>query len=72
MSFVWSLVGFAAMVVFASFFEWTLHRFVLHRPLWFFHHPFNAHALVHHRIFRADHTYHVQNRTDEGKIPMNW
>jgi hypothetical protein len=60
------------MVVFASFFEWTLHRFVLHRPLWFFRYPFNAHAMVHHRIFRADHTYHVQNRTDEGKIPMNW
>ena len=72
MSFVWFLVGFAAMVVFASFFEWTLHRFVLHRPLWFFRYPFNAHAMVHHRAFRADRTYHVQNRTDEANIPMAW
>jgi hypothetical protein len=71
-SFVWLLVGFASMVVFGSFFEWTLHRFVLHRPLWFFRYPFDAHAMVHHRIFRADHTYHVQNKADEGKIPMAW
>lgn len=72
MSFVWLLIGFAAMVVFASFFEWTLHRFVLHRPLWFFRYPFDAHAMLHHRVFRADHTYHVQNRTDEANIPMAW
>lgn len=69
---LWFIVGFAGMVVFGSFFEWTLHRFVLHRPLWFFRYPFDAHAMVHHRIFRADHTYHVQNTTDEAKIPMAW
>ena len=28
---LWSLVGFACMVVYGSFFEWALHRFVLHR-----------------------------------------
>jgi len=72
MSFVWLLIGFAAMVVFASFFEWTLHRFVLHRRFWFFRYPFDAHAMLHHRVFRADHTYHVQNRNDEANIPMAW
>jgi hypothetical protein len=69
---VWSLVGFACTVVYGSFFEWGLHRFVLHRPIWFFRCSFDAHAMMHHRIFRADHTYHVQNKTDEAKIPMNW
>jgi sterol desaturase/sphingolipid hydroxylase (fatty acid hydroxylase superfamily) len=28
--------------------------------------------MVHHRVFRADHTYHVQNKTAEAKIPMTW
>ena len=71
-SLVWFLVGASSMMVFGSFFEWTLHRFVLHRPLWFFRYPFDAHAIVHHRVFRADQTYHAQNKTDESKIPMTW
>ena len=70
--FLWCLVGFAGTVVFGSFFEWTLHRFVLHRPLRFFRYPFDTHAMVHHKIFRADHTYHVQYKTDQAKIPMAW
>jgi hypothetical protein len=69
---IWCLVGFAGMVVFGSFFEWALHRFVLHKPLRSFRYPFERHAMVHHRVFRADHTYHVQNKTAEAKIPMTW
>jgi hypothetical protein len=45
---------------------------LLHKPLRFVRCPFDTHAMVHHRIFRADHTYHVQNKTDEAKIPMTW
>ena len=69
---LWCVVGFAGMIVFASFFEWAIHRFVLHKPLRFFRYPFDSHAMVHHRIFRADHTYHVQNKSAEAKIPMTW
>jgi hypothetical protein len=72
MILLWLALGLGAMLVYASFFEWTLHRFVLHRPLRFFRYPFNAHAMVHHRLFRADYTYHAQSKTDEVKIPMTW
>ncbi|MBL9172322.1 MAG: fatty acid hydroxylase, partial [Verrucomicrobiales bacterium] len=30
---LWLSIGFASAVVFASFFEWTLHRYVMHRPV---------------------------------------
>ena len=70
--FLWSVAGFASMVVYASFFEWAFHRFVMHKPLRFFSYPFNTHAMVHHQIFRADHTYHVQKKEDEVEIPMAW
>jgi hypothetical protein len=43
----WIAVGALVGVVAASFFEWTLHRYVMHRPVGPFTYPFRAHALVH-------------------------
>ncbi len=68
----WMAIGFVVATVYASFFEWTLHRFVMHRPLWRFRYPFESHALVHHRVFRADETYHLIDAKDAKTIPMAW
>jgi Fatty acid hydroxylase superfamily len=68
----WMAAGFVVATVYASFFEWTLHRFVMHRPLWKFRYPFESHALVHHRVFRADETYHLIRAQDAKTIPMAW
>jgi hypothetical protein len=65
-------VGIASGVVFASFFEWTLHRFLMHRPLFGLRYAFEAHAVIHHTIFKADHTYHLQHEKDKKTIPMAW
>jgi hypothetical protein len=70
--FFWTAVGVLTTLVYASFFEWALHRFVMHRPLGKFDYPYKAHALVHHRIFRADHTYHLVDEKDKATIPMAW
>jgi hypothetical protein len=71
-SFLWAAAGFVAWLVVASFFEWVLHRYVMHRPLGAFTYPFRAHAIVHHGIFKADHTYHLQKESDKETIPMAW
>jgi hypothetical protein len=68
----WATIGFAVAVVFSSFFEWVLHRFVMHQALGRFDYPFRSHALIHHQIFRADHTYHLQEERDKWTIPMAW
>src|SRR5437868_7654673 len=65
-------LGLAGAVAFASFFEWALHRFFMHRPVWRFDYAFRAHALVHHQTFKADHTYHLINEPDKETIPMAW
>src|SRR5436190_8278996 len=70
--FFWAAIGFLVATIFASFFEWTLHRFIMHRPLGKFTYPFERHALVHHNIFKADHTYHLINEKDKHTIPMAW
>ncbi len=69
---IWFGVGIASAIVFASFFEWTLHRFVMHRPVGRFQYAFRAHAIVHHGTFKADHTYHLVNEDDKETIPMAW
>jgi hypothetical protein len=69
---IWSAIGLGAGVVFASFFEWTLHRFLMHKPIGRFEYAFRAHACVHHQTFRADHTYHLIHEPDKETIPMAW
>jgi hypothetical protein len=68
----WVSIGFIMGSVFGSFFEWILHRFVMHRPIGKFRYPFERHTLVHHRIFRADDTYHLKDEKDKHTIPMAW
>ncbi len=69
---LWCLAGLCIGVVFASFFEWTLHKFVMHRPVGKFRYAFHAHAVVHHQVFKADKTYHLLDEKDKETIPMAW
>ncbi len=71
-TFFWSLVGLLTGLVFASFFEWVLHRYVMHRPVGWFRYPFETHAVVHHQTFKGDKTYHCQDESDKETIPMAW
>jgi len=68
----WQAVGFVGGVIYCSFFEWMLHRYVMHRPWKFFRYPFQAHTIVHHQTFRADATYHLQKEADKHTVPMAW
>ena len=68
----WLALGFVCSVVYSSFFEWLLHRFVMHRPLGSFVYAFRAHTLTHHRIFKADESYHLHDPKDADTIPMAW
>ena len=72
MFFFWTSLGFFFAFVFASFFEWALHRFFMHRPTAGIRYPYERHALIHHRIFKADHTYHLTKEEDKHTIPMAW
>lgn len=59
-------------IPYASFFEWLLHKYVMHRPIFGFLYAYRAHAQVHHGIFRADHSYHLHKEEDKWTIPMAW
>lgn len=68
----WMSWGAILGFIYSSFFEWTLHRFLMHQPVGTFDYAFKAHALKHHKIFRADHTYHLVRDEDKRTIPMAW
>ena len=73
---------FTFALIYASFAEWIIHKYILHRPLNFFgykfDYPFKGHAVVHHVMFGADATYDLKNHKPEEqlahgkKIPMAW
>jgi hypothetical protein len=60
-----------ALVVYASFFEWTLHRFLMHRVL-LIAFPFRTHTLTHHRNFRSDASYHLRHQSHESLTFAWW
>jgi len=72
--FLVAVVTLVVSVIYTSVFEWVLHKYIMHRPLGPFRYPFEAHGMVHHRLFKADGTYHVGGRGPEvrDKIPMAW
>jgi hypothetical protein len=69
---LWFAIGVFPNIAFASFFEWVLHKYVMHRPLGSFRYAFQAHAVVHHKTFKADHSYHLIHEHDKHTIPMAW
>jgi hypothetical protein len=62
--------AFLSLFLYASFFEWFLHRFLMHQPLWSY--PFRSHALVHHGIFRSGPSYFLSADKDRKKIRFAW
>ncbi|MFM2383888.1 MAG: hypothetical protein RIQ72_460 [Candidatus Parcubacteria bacterium] len=69
--FLTLILGF---VFYASLIEWLLHRYVMHKPIFGFKYAYEAHAKVHHRVYKADGTYHEGDRQPPQKhlIPMAW
>src|SRR5215467_7124803 len=55
---------------YASFFEWVLHRFLMHQPIWSY--PFRSHALIHHGVFRSGPTYFLLQDKNLKKIRFAW
>jgi sterol desaturase/sphingolipid hydroxylase (fatty acid hydroxylase superfamily) len=69
---LWPILGVVSALFFTTFFEWAVHRWLMHRPLLGFDYAFRTHALNHHKKFKADETYHLIRHEDKFDIPMAW
>lgn len=70
--FLLQCVAFAATIVYASFFEWTLHRYFMHQISFGLRYPFKAHAQVHHHVFKSDQSYLWRPGIDIWLITFAW
>jgi sterol desaturase/sphingolipid hydroxylase (fatty acid hydroxylase superfamily) len=59
-------------MMYVSIFEWSLHKYVMHQVVGGFRYPFVTHTLIHHKLFKADLTYHIQPGIENEKITMAW
>ncbi len=65
-------------IMYASIFEWVLHKYVMHAKPFGFNYAFNGHVREHHTIFRSGELYVLQNHSPEKQkthrktIPMAW
>lgn len=64
------IAAFFSFFIYASFFEWTLHRYLMHTPVW--RYPFRAHALVHHGLFRTGEKYFLSDAKVIRKVRFAW
>lgn len=58
------------LILWSSVCEWILHRYVMYRVSFRFRYAYEAHAKVHHNIYKSDNSYHVQRGDDGKKIAM--
>ena len=64
------LTTLVAGLISASFFEWSVHKYLLHRPRTFFTSWFVSHTRIHHVTFKFDASYHLQDEADAEIIDM--
>ena len=64
--------------MYASIFEWCLHKYVMHNKPFGFKYAFHGHQELHHSIFGPKRTYELRNHPPEKQlvnkktIPMAW
>lgn len=69
-SYFIELAAFFCFFLYSSFFEWVLHKHLMHQPRW--QYPFRAHALVHHGLFRTGAAYFLSNINHVRKVRFAW
>lgn len=72
LTFWLALAACASGLVYASLFEWTLHRYVMHRPFLKFSYPYRTHGITHHETFGPAKTYHLIHEEHRNLITMAW
>lgn len=55
----------------SSLFEWTFHRFWLHRP-WLPEGCFTGHTLIHHQLCKFEDTFHVTEEEQHEGLTFQW
>jgi len=68
---MWTGIAFVAGLVWCSFAEWILHKYIMHRPFKLLPYGY-AHVTSHHDKFGGDATYHLQEEWQKNHVLFTW
>ena len=65
------LLTLVVSLILLSIFEWSFHRYIMHKRVPWFDYPYKKHQIIHHRVFGWDDSYHlIFESQEEGDIKM--
>ena len=65
------ILAFFAWFVYGSYFEWLFHKHLFHSPK-YVKRTFRAHTLIHHQVYKGDHTYSLAEGKEPEHVAMDW
>jgi len=68
---MWVGIAFVAGLIWCSFAEWILHKYIMHRPFKLLPYGY-AHVTSHHDKFGGDETYHLQEEWQKNHVLFTW
>jgi len=71
MKIVSEVVAGLVAFVYCSFFEWYVHRYIMHVKRWPLHDAFRGHTLVHHQIYHGE-NYMMKTPGRYPHVTLRW
>jgi hypothetical protein len=71
MTFATEFLAFIIVFVYASFFEWFVHRYFMHVRRFPFQDAFRGHTMVHHQIYHGE-NFMVKPGEKAGNVALRW
>lgn len=68
--FIYLIAGLIAFI-YSSYFEWFVHRHIMHVKRFPLHDAFRGHTLVHHQIYKGDH-FEAQGPGRPKHVALRW
>jgi hypothetical protein len=72
MPFLSQVIACLVCFVYASYFEWFVHRYIMHVKRFPLHDAFRGHTLVHHQLYRWDKSFQAQGPGRPPNVTLRW
>jgi len=72
MQLITNIAAFIAWLIYASFFEWFAHRYVMHQRRFLLGFVYHGHAHVHHGTYRGDRSFEADGPVRLSDVTLRW
>ena len=72
MTIATNAAAFLIWLVYASFFEWFAHRYIMHQRRFLLGFVYHGHAQVHHLTYRGDESFEAEGPVRLADVTLRW